>query len=429
MQTRTKCKDVLMMSGTPIKAMGSEIIPVISVLDNFYTDDVGIIYRKVFGTTKSVALDVINSRIGNMMHRKMKKEVLPNLPTKHETTLKVKSKNGSRYTLKNVKNITATFIEDRNKYYKDNMNKYQSMFNEACNYFDSHGKYRRDEWIKYQNGINYFKKNKYTAQDTYHRDLARWMNTFEKTIILPQLPQPHKNNFKDSKTVVKYLHLKIMGEVIGGLLSKLRVDMITEMAHSVDLKSLIESATKKTILFTDYVDVLKSVDLYLRKELHYKTVTVFGENTKDIMVNLTNFKTKPEYNPLIATGQSLSTGTTLIEASQIIHLNKPWRDADYVQRSDRIFRIGQDTDVSITSLLLDTGEEPNLSTRMEDIIKWSENLFDQIINGEETEKEVINMAVEDDEDYSNINFDNYISEIIITTESHNRMAFNELFNL
>lgn len=421
-QNRTKSKDVLMMSGTPIKAMGSEIIPVMSILDNFYTEEVGVIYKKVFGTTKSVALDVINSRIGNMMHRKLKKEVLPDLPNKIETTLKVKTKNGSRYTLKNVKSITAQFIEDRNKYYKDNMEKFQSMFNEACSYFETHGKYRKDEWIKYKNGINFFKKNKYTVNDPYQRDLARWMNTFEKTIIIPQLPQPHKNNFKDSKTVVKYLHLKIMGEVIGGLLSKLRVDMITEMAHSIDLKSLIDGAVKKTILFTDYVDVLKSVDLYLRKELHYKTVTVFGENTKDILVNLTNFKKKPEYNPLIATGPSLSTGTTLIEASQIIHFNKAWRDVDVEQRNSRIFRYGQDTEVTIYYLLLDTGEEPNLSTRIEEIVAWSANLFDQIIDGKSGNSIMMEELLQD-YDYLNIDHANYNKE---KTKS---FYFNQLFKV
>lgn len=426
-QNKTKCKDMLMMSGTPVKALGSEIIPVMSVLDNFYTEEVGVIYKKVFGTNKAVALDVINNRIGNMMHRKMKKDVLDGLPQKFEKTLSVKTKNGNKFTLNNVKTICAKFIDDRNKFYTSHANEYEKKFWDALDYFEKNCKYRKDEFIKYWSGVKFFKRNKYAASDPYHRDLAKILNSFEKSVIIPQLPQPYKNNFKESKTVVKYVHLKIMGEVIGGLLSKLRVEMITEMAHSMDMKSFIDNAEKKTIMFTDYVDVLKSVDEYLRKELHYKTVVVYGENTKDIVHNLNNFKSKPEYNPLIATGQTLSTGTTLIEANNMLMLNKPWRHTDYIQRSDRIFRIGQDTDVYITSLLLDTGTEPNLSTRMEDIVKWSEEMFIGIIGEEKIEEEVIEMSTE--EDYSYIDCDYYIDELYVKEESYISCSFNNLFNL
>ena len=48
-------------------------------------------------------------------------------------------------------------------------------------------------------------------------------------------------------------------------------------------------------------------------------------------------------------------------------------------------RIGQDTDCDIISLVLDTGKEANLSTRMEDIMQWSSDQFDQIVDKKERE--------------------------------------------
>lgn len=44
-----------------------------------------------------------------------------------------------------------------------------------------------------------------------------------------------------------------------------------------------------------------------------------------------------------------------------------------------IYRIGQTDDVYIYTLVLDTGGEPNLSTRLEDIVSWSQQMFDAVV--------------------------------------------------
>ena len=61
---------------------------------------------------------------------------------------------------------------------------------------------------------------------------------------------------------------------------------------------------------------------------------------------------------------------------------------DYEQASDRCYRIGQDTEVYIYKMVLDTGEEPNLSTRMQDILAWSKNEFQTIMGDAEMPDEV-----------------------------------------
>ena len=79
----------------------------------------------------------------------------------------------------------------------------------------------------------------------------------------------------------------------------------------------------------------------------------------------------------------MSTGHTINEANTVIFLNVPFRSTDYEQASERCYRIGQDTDVYIYKLVLDTGDEPNLSTRMQDILSWSKDQFGQIVDGED----------------------------------------------
>ena len=105
---------------------------------------------------------------------------------------------------------------------------------------------------------------------------------------------------------------------------------------------------------------------------------------KDVKGLIKKFRTDNKVNPLVASIQTISTGVTLIEANTMIFMNKPFRYTDYAQASDRIHRIGQDSTCTIYTLILDTGDSPNLSTRMEDIMEFSRSMFDSIVgNGDD----------------------------------------------
>ena len=72
-------------------------------------------------------------------------------------------------------------------------------------------------------------------------------------------------------------------------------------------------------------------------------------------------------------------------------MNVPFRSTDYDQASERCYRIGQDTDVYIYKLVLDTGDQYNLSTRMQYILSWSREQFGQIVDGEfDQDADVVN---------------------------------------
>jgi len=370
--------DVLLMSGTPVKCFGVEMIPLLHVLDPFFDEEADETFRKAFGLNTYLASDILHNRLIRMMTR-VTKEVL-HLPPKTESVIKVKMKTGQQYTVSAVKKAILDFAAERQEYHTKMMPTYLEEWQECTSFLE----------LTFGTDPNYlFWKQRVTEliDDGGHfimgdKSIAK-MNEIEKTILEPKMPSNILKKFRHCKAAVKYLQMKIHGEVLGQCLGRLRIKMTTELMQASPLVDLIEEAEKKTIIFTSFVDTVELTEDYLR-ENDFNPIAVYGKTSGDLAALVKAFQTDPAYNPLVASIQTLATGATLTAANRVIFLNKPWRSTDYQQASDRVHRIGQDAPVDIISIVLDTGEEGNLSTRMEDIMNLSNELFGQIVDGNAT---------------------------------------------
>lgn len=370
------CKDILMMSGTPIKALGIEVMPLLMVLDPYFDEQAASLYKTAFGVNTDIAADVLRSRMEIMMHRKMKEQVLT-LPKKTEQTIKVKLPYGNDYTISSVQKAVLVFAEQRYSFHRNKMDDYLKDFYEVLDWVSQYPIGSTVEFEQYLEDVLYLRGHPANMQLEFDRLVVNRTNTYETQSIIPLLTPPMKTKFKSSKSAVKYLHLKIRGEVIGQLLTGLRIKMTVEMIKGCQLEKLVDLGIKKTVVFTSYTDVIEKSSDYLMAK-GYKPVLVYGKTASDTKTLVDQFKTDPDINPIIASLLSMSTGVTLTEADTMIFLNKPWRHVDYAQASDRIHRIGQDAEVTIYSLVLDTDED-NLSTRMEFINEWSKEQFESIV--------------------------------------------------
>ena len=411
MKHELKCKDTLLMSGTPIKAMGYEMIPTMYLIDPFFDKDARQHFVNVFGLNATFATDVLKNRLGLMMHRKMKKEVL-NLPEKYESDILIKTPNSKKYELDEVKKQVLDYTKQQYDHYRKFKSEYDKMYDECVDYLKTIHK-NDPRFHDYLATVEKLKKRGY---DRFNKELVKEVklaNDYEKEVLYPSLTPELKHKFKKSKAVVKYVDLKIRGEVLGGLLSKLRSEMYAEMFRNSPVCNVVKDSLKKTIMFTSYVDVVDVAAEYVHDTCKMKPILVYGKTAGNIKVNLDNFKNIDEANPLIATIQSLSTGVTLVEANTVIFLNPPWRHVDKSQAMDRVHRIGQTSDVYVFNFVLDTGGRPNLSTRMEDIISWSKEMFEAIVGKEETLKV---------EDVIVKNYKKYIEEFVLNNVNQ---TFNE----
>ena len=208
----------------------------------------------------------------------------------------------------------------------------------------------------------------------------------------------------------KYVLFKVQGEALANIVLKNRIAAHRDMAASLNYSDIINSTLKKTIVFSNYVDVCDAAKEKIIEE-KFKPITVYGETTKNLNANVHEFTNKKEINPLVTTFKSLSTGVPLIAANVVLVLDLPFRMYIYEQAIARVWRLGQDSQVTAYILRLDTGNEPNINSRNIDIISFF-NAEVEKITGYSASVSLGNT----DRTLSGESFDNDLYDIMLGTE-------------
>lgn len=373
----TKSQNVLWSSGTPIKAMGYESIPLLRTIDPLFTPDVEERFKKIFGRNAKRALDILRNRMGMISYRVDKADVVDNKPS--SVTVQVKIPNGNAYTLDAVRSEMQKFITERLKHYKDNFKTYKSHYDDGVMEYEKLADLEDEDVLDaFKKYLQYFDTISSGYDPRTMQIETKYCNYFEQKVIIPTISPYLRKPFKNACSVVKYMDLKVLGEALGGILGRKRAQCHVEMVPYMTLPEIIDESAKKTVVFTSYVEVVNAINKELMKK-KYQPVLVYGETNKDLTGLVTKFEKQAEANPLVATYQSLSTAVPLIVANTAVFVNTPFRDHELTQAKARVDRLGQDTPVVFVSIELDTGKLPNVSTRARDIMEWSREQISQIL--------------------------------------------------
>lgn len=367
-------RDIIWASGTPIKALGSESVPFFSTVDPYFTEDIKAKFKSLFGKNATKANDILSNRIGLYSHKIEKSRL--KLADPIIENFAVKTPDGELFTLDAVKKDMVAFIEERQEYYAKNASLYKDKYDKCLDIFEKeiHTESMKKSFELYKQYIKVIK----ITELRHCKDEVIYCNKFENSEIMSRLPKELKADFKEAKTVVKYVQLKIQGECLGRVLGKKRMQCVLSMSKHIDYTKYIESTTKKTLIFTSYVEVLGEAKITLT-DLGFSPLVVYGKTNHELSSIIERFEKDELINPLVATYQSLSTAVPLVMSDVIITLNSPFRDYIHQQAISRIHRLGSDTQVYVYIAYLDTGDKPNLSTRSIDILKWSQDQVEQIM--------------------------------------------------
>ena len=370
-------KDVLVMSGTPIKASPSEICPVMRLIDPLFTDEVAQVYNKCFNMNDIAASNLIQTRFGKVMYRKTKDEVL-RLPQKHIETLKLKVKNEDKYYVNNIKQLVKSRAKEIHKEEYKDYHKLQKEFHDIINKYSKSSKSDIEKYLTIidENIPNY---------ELHELDVEFKKTYLEKYVypnILPLSEDRDRLDFLIKRFVNMWQHC--IGVALGEIMHPRRKELFMKLYddNKPIINKMIHDNIKKTVIFTPIVEVAKHIHESLG-EAGLSSVLVTG-NIKDKLTPILRFKEDSNVDVLVATSQTLGTGVTLTEANLMFFFGTPWRSTDFNQCCDRIYRIGQTEDVFIFNVLMDS-KELNLSTRMEKILNWSNMMFDAMITSTDDE--------------------------------------------
>lgn len=372
---RSRSKDVLWASGTPIKAMGTEAIPLIKSIDPLFNNEAEDVFRKMFGKDAKRSLDILANRLGLISYKVERKTYMTDKP--NEVPVNIQLPNGKEYTLEAISKKMKLFVAERAQFYLEHRGEFLASYYRITDAYAIGLRSDADKatYEEYRKQVAYLSSKKFDNMTDAAYAMAT--NKYEKDKIMPTLSSMDKKAFTNAKSVVKYVDLKIRGESLGQILTKERISCFRDLLHQIDFEQLINSVEKKTVIFSSYVTIVDECSEILQKK-GFSPLIVYGETNHELPRIVKRFGEDPNANPLIATFQSLSTAVPLTMANGMIFLNSPWRSFEREQAIAREHRIGQDKPVFVYDIQLDTGSATNISTRSIDILQWSKDQVDRI---------------------------------------------------
>ena len=411
----------LWMSGAPLKALGSETMTMFETIDKLFTPEVVKSFNSVFGISGVYAASVMANRL-QLVKATIKAQGSGVEQFTYQS--KVVLPDAWKYTLTTIREEMKKYIRERTAFYNEFRDEYIEEYFEGIeefkvnlgSNFDSKMQIALDEYLAKTKELH----NGYNPTSPVHTQYIIDCYYFEDKVIIPILSNKTKKIFRKAKSVYKYVELTIIGETLGNVIGRKRTEcnkaIVEAMAKSftvvneesketyeTNLSEVIRDAEAKTLIFTDYVDVLKRCNEILTEE-GFHPITIFGETTTTIGISnqVKQFKENSKINPLITTFKTLSEAVPLTEANTVIFLNLPFRSGTYDQAVKRANRIGQTKDVHLYEVTLDTGGEENISTRNLDILKWSEEQVSILMGDKKGEVEEV----------SKLTIDHFLPDII-----------------
>ena len=369
----------LPMSGTPLKAMGVEIYPILCLIDLFFKGKVRDTFLASYGRNRPAMTELLSMRIGRSKFTILDLVGIPEAPPFELVNVKIP--NGDQYTLDAIRLQMQIYIGERIDFYTKHMPEFLAFYNEVILSYDQ--SIRKDprataDLLRYKEIVHRFRTVGYSS----FTDAADSM--FCKQVeerIEADLKGPALKEFRNVKSAVKYLGLKLRGEALGNVLGRARINAVKDLIEHAGIPAMINSVEKKTLIFTSYVESMTMCNEYLIKQ-GFDPITVYGENSRERDGNIDRFRDNPKVNPLIAVTQSLKEGYPLVMANLTILLDSPFRDHEVRQITARTVRQGQDAPCFFKLLNLDTGDKLNITTRSINIMEWSREQVDALLTKE-----------------------------------------------
>lgn len=368
--------NLLLLSGTPVKAGFRELSTVFKFLDPHFDKATEERYLKLYKSPTLWLSDVLRERYNGYVSV-VKKDVIKLEPiTTINLKLELSEEKIKPFYLSTIRENLKEYVKKRTEELKNQMDYWIDTYLNLRDKGLSNNRTINQDLVKqYMKNVEIIRRSN-PFDYAKIADIITSVNKFEKEQIISHLSGEDKKLFNEAKTIYKYPILKVQGEALANIVGKARIDCHAMMARELNYPSIIDAADKKTIFFSNYIDVCNVV-MDKAKEAKYNPIGVYGDSVKDLAKNVDKFTNDEDTNPLVTTYKSLSTGVPLIAADTIVCIDMPFRMYIYEQAIGRAWRLGQDKQVKVFILELDTNE-PTINSRNIDIITFFKEEVEKI---------------------------------------------------
>jgi len=145
----------------------------------------------------------------------------------------------------------------------------------------------------------------------------------------------------------------------------------------VELLTEARASGQKVVIFSQYVEMLGIIELYLKKK-GIGFASIKG-STRDRPEQLRRFREDPACEVFVASLLAAGIGIDLTVASIVIHYDRWWNPAKENQATDRVHRIGQNRGVQVFKLVT----KNTIEEHIHEMIERKKGLLEDIIGQED----------------------------------------------
>ena len=354
------------LSGSPVKAMGKEMIPFLKASDPHFDKDAEQRFSRIYTASANRANEIFNHRFGEFMAFKIvRKDAFAGEPILQQLPVKLTDKQAEPFLITTVKKDMAAYMTQRFAFYAQQYGNYQQIVRDG---FRDYAATLTDEAAKKSFALYQVRFDMVIYDDPDLTPYIRhWVNTYEQNKIIPGLLPESRAPFRSALSVLKDVRKKVMGEALGNVLMKRRMECACILGIACKPETIINDAKAKTLIYASYVQPLELLNTYLTK-LGFKPIMATGKTETEFNLKFSQFSTNPELNPILATFDFLREGQPITAANTIILINRPYRQYVWEQVIGRALRLGQKNQVYIVEVTLDTGDKLNVSQRTDIIL-------------------------------------------------------------
>ena len=347
LQTTDRRTYFLWLSGSPILKHAAELASFLKCSDRYYDADADMRFRKIFTSAPGRAKEIFNNRLGEMMAFFVTKaEISSSKPIVKEIPVKLPPNLANRFLMSTVRKDMKDYIAERIKYYEPKMKEYREFVDKWLIHHERLLTTRdeRRNFEKYRTSIKLISRN----IDKVMTDEMAYAKKYETEKLFPDIPRDQRKIFRARLSAIKNIKMKVRGEALGTVLSKRRSECAAALAVYCKPENLLKQSLSKTLFFSSSVYPVKMLNEYLKKK-GFSPLLVYGGTNTELTRMMYEFDHNPDVNPICATLQSLSEAVPVTSASMVVFINRPFRQA-------------------IGELVLDTGNEPNVSSTTDAIL-------------------------------------------------------------